>query len=232
MKKVLLFLALGLASFAVGLIGVYLAMPSLAPKVVESTQQRIDSLAAASGKSLTDSSGIGAPPLEAAGVLAIADTHSVTSIRTASDSTRYIPLDSARALIRHLTALEDSLRHLSTDLRAADEHVAALQRQNATLKENLAALEVQRAQAVDLSSTLTDLDIRQLRPILEQLDVKVLTRLYDEASGRNRTRLMKALPPDRAARFINRLVDGMRATGPSPTSSSPASTSPAPATAN
>lgn len=227
MKKVLLFLALGLASFAMGLAGVYLAMPSLAPKVVETTQQRIDSLAAASGKGLADTSATGASSPQAAGVLSMADAPSISNLRNASDSTRYIPLDSARALIQRLAAFKDSLQHLTADLRAADEHAATLKQQNATLKEDVATLEVQRAQAVDLSKTLTDLDMRQLRPILEQLDMKVLTRLYDEASGRNRTRLMKALPPDRAAHFVNRLVDGMRAAGPSP-----APASPAPASAN
>jgi len=63
----------------------------------------------------------------------------------------------------------------------------------------------------ELSATLTRIDDRQLAPILRELDMASLEVLYAESTGRNRTRLLQAMPAERAARFINERVSGANA---------------------
>src|SRR5690625_3204509 len=56
MKRILLYAGIGVISFVVSLVGLYIAMPLLQPDEVEMTRRQIDSLA--SLRSMTDSSDI------------------------------------------------------------------------------------------------------------------------------------------------------------------------------
>lgn len=198
MKKVILTSAAVLAAFAVGLIGTYVAMPMLAPDVVASAQAHADSSAAA--------------PSAAGSLAALPDS-------SAADSSAALELpEAASALVQ---AFKDSMQTLRGQLRQADERTAALRQQAETFRQQVAALQDQRAQASQLSGSLTKMEEQQLSALLRQVDPRVLDRLYMEATGRTRTRLLQAMPPSRAARFVNRLVEPV---DPAPMKISPAET--------
>jgi hypothetical protein len=55
---------------------------------------------------------------------------------------------------------------------------------------------------------LGKLEDKQLGNILAGLDLGVVEQLYAEVSGRDRSRLLQNLPPDRAARFVKMLISG------------------------
>lgn len=65
-----------------------------------------------------------------------------------------------------------------------------------------------QAEAQALSGTLSKLEDAELRAILQRLDLEVVEMLYAASSARNRTRLLQALPSDRAARFVRYLTTG------------------------
>ena len=180
MKKAILAGAVVLVAFAAGLAGTYVAMPMLAPDVVAAAQARADSSAADSlAAALPDSS--------------------------AADSSATLGLpDAASSLVQ---TLKDSLQTFRGRLRRADEHAATLRQQAKTYRDQLATLEARRAQAGELSGSLTKMEERELSALLRQVNPRVLERLYMEATGRTRTRLLQAMPPSRAARFVNQLVD-------------------------
>jgi Mg/Co/Ni transporter MgtE len=74
------------------------------------------------------------------------------------------------------------------------------------LMEKLKSLEGQRTQVRSLSATLPKLEDKELTAILQQLDLLLLSRLYQEATERNRTRLLQNLSSERAAQFIRHLA--------------------------
>jgi hypothetical protein len=115
-------------------------------------------------------------------------------------------------------ALQDSLSILRTELDAARREL-----------ESAGAPPVDRqAEAQALSGTLSKLEDAELRAILQRLDLDVVEMLYAASSARNRTRLLQALPSDRAARFVRYLTTGSAgADAPAPVSESPVSEAPA-----
>ncbi|MEP0548548.1 MAG: hypothetical protein ABJF88_16555 [Rhodothermales bacterium] len=87
-----------------------------------------------------------------------------------------------------------------------------------------------QAEAQALSGTLSKLEDAELRAILTRLDLEVVEMLYAASSARNRTRLLQALPSDRAARFVRYLTTGSAGDdAPAPVAESPVSEA-APAT--
>ena len=64
----------------------------------------------------------------------------------------------------------------------------------------------QAEQARELSNVISKLEDPELRALVTNLDPDVLAILYRESSARNKTRLLQAIPPDRAAAFVRGLI--------------------------
>ncbi len=198
MKRIILFITIIVVSFAAGLVGIYFAMPVLDPDGVEQTRSRIDSLLAGTTIEPEDSlrAEIISLPIEP---LALTD-----SLSASSDSVHAVPLDEHP---RYLAIL-DSLNSTKADVARLDRERANLLTRLETLESERALTEEQRVEAADLSATLTRLEDQELRDILTLLDERALTSLYNEASGRSRTRILASLSSDRAARLVQRMMAG------------------------
>lgn len=197
MKRILLYAGIGVISFVVSLVGLYFAMPLLQPDEVEMTRRQIDSLA--SLRSMTDSSDI---------VLldTLADAEPLvllTGEESADlDTLNVIPIEEHP----RYAALTDSL----TQARAAHQRLASLEaelRQRiAALEEDLATAGIARAEASEVSSALSRLEEDELGGILGALEDRAVRVVYDEASPRNRTKILRSLPPQRAASLVQRML--------------------------
>lgn len=204
MKKALLIVGIALASFLVGFVALTFKMPSVAPQRAEQARHYVDSLVAArSGVDATDS-------LQTSGET-IADS-------LQADSSGDGLADSARQQIAvaalEKAAAEGSLPMLRDSLLRVTKHVNALMAENQTLRQKLdqirndAAPKASPEDIASLTATLAKLDDEQLRPILQDVNGEVLEQLYRGASGRTQARLMQAMPADRAASFVQKLVQG------------------------
>lgn len=190
MKKAFLIIAGTLVAFAAGMALMYAAVPTFNPELAEQAQARADSLAA----------------------LALADT--TAALALASDTLALAPDSLRRA--DTLAARPDTLvAALRDSLAATQQALALIRAENQALVDDTTALRARlaeaaaaRVEAATLSATLSKLEDKALAGVLAQLDLGVLEALFAEASGRNRTRLLQALPPDFAARFVHRLMDG------------------------
>ncbi len=184
MKKAIIAVVAGLVAFVAGLAGSYFAMPSIAPSVVETALLSADSLAAT-------------PPPDS---LALALPDSLLA------DTSALGASTQQALV---AALRDSLAEARQHVqRMEDERSALLERLDATRRGQATATKSPVAQGTieALSTTLAKLEDKELAAILQQLDLNVLEMLYARASARTRPRLLRALPPDAAARFVRRLT--------------------------
>lgn len=217
MKKALIAAPILVLSFGLGIVGMYIAMPTIAPDVVEEARQRTDSLATAQEDSVSsqDSRELAgaALPVSVAADAGDSDTISVTP--PADSLPRAAIADTLSQIVRRqqtvISELEDSLATLHAELEAGAETSASLRQDVEALRAQLDERERRRAQAEDLSQRLARIEDRELEAIMKQLDTKTLEHLYREATGRNRTRLLQAMPADRAARFVNRLVSNATA---------------------
>jgi flagellar motility protein MotE (MotC chaperone) len=104
---------------------------------------------------------------------------------------------------------------LSDSLRRTTRRVARLERENTALttqldgmKQKFDAYSSQQIDTAELGKSLSKLEDKQLGNILAGLDLGVVEQLYAEVSGRDRSRLLQNMPPDRAARFVKMLVSG------------------------
>jgi len=200
-KKALLATGASLIAFAIGLIGAFFLLPMVAPDFADellnppdSTAMSPDSLALADGDSLAQD------PAQA-----LLDS-------LAHDSTAVLDSTLLRALEPGMITIhEDSVANLRADLRDRMRTQEALEQELATLRGEVVDLRARKDDMTELSATLTRIDDRQLAPILRELDMASLEVLYAESTGRNRTRLLQAMPAERAARFINERVSGANA---------------------
>ncbi|ARA94782.1 MAG: hypothetical protein D6685_19670 [Bacteroidetes bacterium] len=190
MSKVVVAAAVSVLAFILGIIGAYMAMPSLDPERVEETHRILDSLSRADT------------------TLSFAQIDSLIRADTAA---RPVPTPEPApepdVPPERIVALEDSLTMLREELKASKETLQSLQRQVQAMQQRWSELERRRQEASRLSGTLTKLEDAELGAVLEQLDLSVLEMLYIEASGRNRTRLLQAMPPERAALVVRKLVN-------------------------
>lgn len=115
-------------------------------------------------------------------------------------------------------ALRDSLRTLHRRLRQTKEEANALRKEMKTLREKLAAADAERAKVNELSDALMDMRRRPLTNLLKEVNMSVLKKLYQQTTGKSRTRLLQSMAPARAAKFVNQVVEG----GASVSSGSPA----------
>ncbi len=201
MKKVIILSVAGILSFVAGTAGIYVAMPTIAPAVVDSTRVRLDSLGllprtpeAEQGEAPSEVKSIQFDP----GTSAV-DADSSDSLASAAPADVEVPLG-------------DSLRRTTTMVDRLKTDKSALLAEIEELKKRLNKLESQQADAAELSQSLSKLDDRHLGGILTDLDLNVVEMLYLQASARDRPRLLQNLPPDRAARFVKTLVRAPGAT--------------------
>jgi len=180
MKKSLMVIGVGLLAFTVSLIGSYFAMPYIAPDVVAQSQPA-DSLASDSLD-------------QRAKLMALID-----SLNSGDPKALFAQQASVNQLRDSLTTVHDSLSSVQS-------RTSTLQAQLDELQQRVSSLESTQAKAADISNTLTDLDLREMRAVLAPLNLNVYESLYAQTSGRNRTRLLQALPPDKAARLVDRIV--------------------------
>lgn len=214
MKHMLTIAGATVATFVVVLVGAYVAMPTIAPEVAA----QADSLAAA------DTTSEGDPTIASNGSAAGADSLALAGAdpaRAAAGDSVALPRSDADVI----AALRDSVRRLNQQLTEAHETTQTLQEEAESLQSQLAEATNQNVKANELSSALLKMERRELAALLKEVDMSVLARLYKEASRRSRTRLLQAIPPDRAARFVNEFVSKPETSAPS---AAPAVSSPSP----
>ena len=200
MKKVVLISIAAVLSFVLSTAGIYLAMPSLAPELVDSTRIQLDSLGLTPRESETSA----AHALSGSLAPDNADTASASTQAGEGDSLHTASSESIPSVNQ---ILSDSLRHTRELLAIFRADKAALSRQIDDLKQALGERASQKFDTSELGKSLGKLEDKQLSNILAGLDLSVVEMLYAEASGRERSRLLQHLPPDRAARFVHQLVN-------------------------
>lgn len=203
MKNALL--ALGaVVSLGLGVGATVLLMPYVSPETV-AEYERQDSLDAA----------LAAAPDS----LQIAQDTADAALDTFLTSARRPPVKDTL-----LRVLEDSIATLAEHLEERDQSLIALQEQVRETEAQIASLEGRTQQAAELTKTLSRMEIDELTPILSRIGMATLKQLYNTATGRNKTKLIQAMPPERAARFVNQvLVDEMPPDAPADTSQTPSS---------
>ena len=217
MKQALIAVGAVLLAFVVGLAGVYFAMPALSPEMVGKVQAQRDSLAVIDSLYslglLTDSTYLLLDSLAQSDSLAMAQADSLAqsdSLATAGGA-QADSSDGAFASSESAVVLQDSMMVLQHSVAGLIQENGELLEQLKALREQFEGQQTQGARAQELSTTLSKLEDKELARVVEQLDLAVLELLYKNASGRNRTRLLQAMPPQVAASFVQRLVLPRRA---------------------
>lgn len=213
-------------AFAMGLAGVYFAMPVLSPAMAEGVQIHLDSLVVAdslASLALAGSLGLlpdgtNRPPDSLAVMLpdslVRAQPDSLADAGSAQDTTRSVDelaSDETTTATEDETAIQDSLAVLQQRVEGLLLGERVHLEQIAELQVQLEAQQAQDDKIQQLNSTLSRLEDRDLADVVEQLDVAVLEVLYTQSSGRNRARLLQAMRPEVAARFVSNLVQPGRA---------------------
>jgi len=213
-------------AFAMGLAGVYFAMPVLSPAMAEGVQIHLDSLAVAdslASLALAGSLGLlpdgtNRPPDSLAVMLpdslVRAQPDSLADAGSAQDTTRSVDelaSDETTTATEDETAIQDSLVVMQHTLEVLLKEKGMLLAQIEALQEQSQNQQNQQTAAKELSATLTKLEDKELAGVVGQLDVAVLEVLYTQSSGRNRARLLQAMRPEVAARFVSNLVQPGRA---------------------
>ncbi len=217
MKKVLIAVAVSLFSFAAGLIGFYFALPSVAPDRAEEARMHLDSLMAAADTTRLDS----LQRMFAADSLNLPEAALDSVLLILGDTSVAPSLEVVEAARQQMAALRDSLRMREKSLHDAIIRADSIEKK---LGEQLAKPKTQpekknekQIDVADLSAALSKLEDKELRAILQQLDVASLETLYQKASGRNRVRLLQAMQPNQAARFVqNQLYPDAARRSPEP----------------
>ncbi len=196
--KLVLRILLALVFFIVGVVGMYFAMPYVAPQRVQQVQQQLDSLRQLSVQ--IDS--LGADSL----------------LPSLQPDTEKLLADSLTAIRDTVHQLRDSIWSLKRQITSLYQLLQQTQQQLSQVQQRLTALEAKRVQAKELAATITRLEDNQRRALLSQLSPEILDLLYLETQGRGRTLLLQSLPPDQAARLVNRLLQQSDTPPPSLTS--------------
>ncbi|GIV59773.1 MAG: hypothetical protein KatS3mg043_0862 [Rhodothermaceae bacterium] len=200
MSKVFAIVGTVLAAFVIGFSAIFFAMPYVAPERYEKTQHMLDSLRAQRELRALGDSTLKVLEHHAIGILADSLGASVTRLDSILN----------RILRQHqtdLATLRDSLKMAHARLHGAEQTNTTLKNRLDELNTRVESLEAQRIEIRDLSAVLPKMENKELGPILAQLELPVLRLLFAESTARNRTKLLQALPPDRAARLVNFLVN-------------------------
>lgn len=213
MKKALLVSIVGIASFATSLVVGYLLLPSVAPGLV-GTPAAADSVAATPAEAIAEAdTAFGSDALASDTTSGAGGTDPGV---TGAGGTGAGGTDAAPLTSDSLAALEAELRRVKEERDRLSAEIGGLRRDLETVREKLDALDQIKIRAESLSATLGKLDDRQLGPILAGIDLDVLEMIYARSSARNQTKLLQAMPPERAVRFIQHVVGGSSAEGAGP----------------
>ena len=100
-------------------------------------------------------------------------------------------------------------------LGVATDSLLVLGQQRTDAQARIGALEVQLQEALGinesaaaLAKTLSGLENKELEPILSGLDSNTLDQLYQQASARDKRRLLQSMPSERAAQLVQRALKG------------------------
>ncbi len=181
--KLLLRIGLAIIFFLIGMVGMYFSMPYIAPQRVQQVHKQLDSLRQLD-RALADS--------------LLTDSLAPDTLALLADSLAAIR-DSLQQLRHTLLSLHQQMNTLQQELTQTQMRLQQTQQQ-------LAVLERRRIQAQELATTITRLEDDQRRALLSQLPPEILDMLYLETQGRGRTLLLQSLPPEQAARLVNRLI--------------------------
>lgn len=196
MKKVGLLLGASVVSFAIGLLGLYGSMPYLAPDHVQHSigdtlsDAVVDSLIRTRMQEAHEDS------------IQAVEEAALEIVGLTPDS-----LDNLRFQATRVRALRDSLQLLRETIDREEQHHDSLQTALAEVKARAAKLENSEQTAEEISKAFTQIENREMSQILEHVHPTVLRKLYTQASARDRARILRALSPDQAARFLEGLVD-------------------------
>ena len=133
------------------------------------------------------------------------------SLRMLSDSTA-VTADSlaTEQPLSDEVAMLDSLKRMRERLDELEQQSAAIAASREQLAGTLDSLSATGGEAAEIASTLSILEDGELAKVVGELDESVLRSLYVTASRKNKARLLKAMPPDRAGRLIRSLFDDSR----------------------
>lgn len=196
-KNVGLALGVSVLAFLAGMWGIHKAMPYLQPEHVEQLTGQaspdstaVDSLLQAhqSGVSGDSTQTVKETALEIAGLSA--------------DSLRRLHAQAAQA-----QSLQDSLTSLQKNLQQHQAQNDSLVSALSKSRKQAQAMETSDQNAEEISKAFTQIENDDMGNILEFMPVNTLKRLYTKASTRDRSRILQALPPDQAARFLQMMVD-------------------------
>lgn len=206
MNKIIVAVFLGLLSFIGGIAALYVLMPTVSPERVEQTRHTLDSLNASLQDALLVDS------LAQADSVWLASNDPRLRNYVVPDTQFNAVQDSMRLMDATVRTLTDSLRTLNGQLEILQQSQQQLLDQLQGLQDRWESLEAQREEAKNISATLFKLEDRGLRDIILELDMDLFEMIYLQASNRNKTRLLQAMPAPRAARFVAQLVQGLDAT--------------------
>ena len=198
MKKALIGLGV-VASLFVGAASMMFLMPYVAPEVVQDHQRIQDSLQAVRSGERPDSSLRSLP-----GGPSVAPDTLLTQV----------PATSVRDTL--LAVLQDSIDGLKEQLQSKDALLLQAQSAADDIEAELARVEGRQQQVAELAKTLSRLDLRELEPIMQRISMKTLKQLYRTATGRNKQKILQAMPSERAARFVDQVIAGKPAPSPPP----------------
>jgi len=214
--KIALYIITGLLVFLAAATGMFFLMPVIAPDRVQATQTASDTLAA----TVPDSTEIAAsfeeftaenfPNLDL-----FADSAVVASDLAVTEEALRSGLRHVRGQINRLESMIDSLVVLRAEAnriaaeaqaRAEAQAAQAAAQVPATAAQAAAATQAQQQQIDEMATAIGRMEDDALRSLIAQMDDASLTRLYTASTGRNRTRILAAIPPERAARFVRSLI--------------------------
>lgn len=213
--KIALYTITGLLVFLAAATGMFFLMPIIAPDRVGTEETNPDSLAAAVDSTalepeLEEFTAENFPNLEL-----FADSAVVASDLAVTEEALRMGLRHVRGQINRLERMIDSLVVLRAEAnriaaeaqaRAAAQAADAAAQAPANAAQAAAATQAQQQQIDEMATAIGRMEDEALRALIAQMDDASLTRLYTASTGRNRTRILAAIPPERAARFVRSLI--------------------------
>ncbi len=172
---------LALILFAAGAAGTYFLMPAIAPEDVIIARRYQDSI-----RAVLDSANA---PMRTTSLL------SDTLAPAVADALETPPIEATDAPIS--ASAEQPIAEVEPAVDAPTE-AAQVERQ--------AEQQAQTERARELAAVLVKLEDSELRAIITHLDSDVLQSVYQQASARGKTKLLQAIPPEKAALFVRALV--------------------------
>jgi hypothetical protein len=196
MKKIGLAIGASLIAFFIGLLALYTVIPRIAP----------DHVTKATGDTLSDS------VVDSLIKVRVAEARedSIAAVeRAALEIVGLTPdsLDQLRLQAGRTATLRDSLQHLAETIEFKDSCEDSLRGALDEAKAVATRLEKSEQTAEEISQAFTQIENNEMAGILEHMHPTVLRQLYEKASAKDRSRILRTLAPDQAARFLESLVD-------------------------